>query len=146
MARKTSLERWKRYRDFSQGVKKRWLEREPLVFAGKTYTPQQIVYELQSLLDEFEATRRAHVAWRAQVALQREHERRMRTFVRAIELKVRSERGHDAAYLGEFGLEREKKPGPKTAEVKARSAEKAQATRARHAAAGKHTRRKRRGR
>jgi hypothetical protein len=123
-------------------VKKRWVGREPLALVGKTYTPPQIIYELQSLLDEFEATRRAHIAWRAQVALQREHERRMRPFVRAVELKVRGEHGNDAGYLADFDLEQEKKPGPKTAQVKAESAAKAQATRARRGTMGKRQRKK----
>jgi hypothetical protein len=142
MARKTALQRQSRYSTLARGVKKRWSARPSIVVGGKTFTPQQIVDRLQALEDELAATRQAYAAWRAQVDKQRTHERADRDFVRYLGLAAVTEYADDPKALDDFGLEREKKPGPKTVRVKAAAAEKAKATRAERGTTGRKRRRR----
>ncbi len=135
MARQTGLQRQSRYLALAQGVRKRWAGRGTMLVGGLPYTQEEILEELDALAGEFDKTRKAHAAWRTQVARQRKHERARRDFVRLLSKSVEAEFGHDASALGDFGMRKPKKTGPKTVETKARSAEKARATRERRGAA-----------
>lgn len=146
MPRQALLERSTRYVALQKGVKKRWMTDGPIVVDGETYAPQEVLDELQALLDAQAATAQAYGAWRAQVGRQRALERSRASFVSGLETRARLRYGpKDRVALSDFGLEPPKKPGPKTAEVKATAAKKGKATRAQRGTAGPRTKKTRKG-
>jgi len=145
MPRQASLERSTRYVALSRGVKKRWMARGPITLGGESYTPQELLAELKSLVDAIDGTAHAYAAWRAQLLRQRKLEKAKRLFVESVGIEVRLKHGRDPTVLADFGLEAPKKPGPKTAEVKAAAAEQGKATRAKRGTMGKRQRKKDKG-
>jgi hypothetical protein len=109
---------------------------------GVDYTPQQILDELTKLIAAIDDSAHAYAAWRAQLDRQRTLEETMHGFIDGLGASVRLRHGKDLKVLGDFGLEVPKKPGPKTAAVKAASAKKATATRAERGTMGKRQRKK----
>jgi hypothetical protein len=142
MARQAAFQRSTRYVGLARGVKKRWMARGAIVIYGKSYTPQEILDELQSFLDAAAATLHAHGVWREQVAKQRALEAAGRSFVGFLGVAVRTEYGESATALEDFGLEPAKKTGPKTVQAKVVAAVKGKATRVRRGTMGKRQRKK----
>jgi hypothetical protein len=97
------------------------------------------------VLDSIKETSARRAAWSQQVAIQRSLERSTRDFVRYLEIAVRAAFGDNARKLADFGLERAKKPGPRSAMVKALAAEQAKATRLARGTLGRRQRLKIKG-
>jgi len=142
MARQAGFQRSTRYLGLARGVKKRWMARGAVVVDGKSYTPREILDELQALLDASAATLQAYAVWREQVAKQRVLEAAGRSLVQGLGDAVRTEYGPSATALEDFGLEPAKKTGPKTLQAKVLSAVKGKATRVRRGTMGKRQRKK----
>jgi hypothetical protein len=145
MARQARLQRTTRYVALSRGVKKRWMAGGPVELDGKSYTPQEILDRLKSLVDAVDASAHAYASWRATVATQHQLEEANLVFVQHVGIAVRLLHGKDLKALGDFGMEPVKKTGPKTAEVKAAAADKGRATRAKRGTMGKRQRKKAKG-
>ena len=145
MPRQARLQRTTRYVALSRGVKKRWMASGPIPIEGVEYTPQQILDQLKALIAAIDATAQAYGAWRAQRLEQRQLEEKMHGFVDGLGATARLKYGNDPKALADFGLEAPKKPGPKTAVVKAEAAVKGQATRAKRGTMGKRQRKKAKG-
>jgi uncharacterized protein YukE len=144
MARKTRLQRKSKYQSLMEGVKRHWSGSEPRTFARKTYSIDQIMRQLQSMLDSIDQTAATRAAWLAQVAKQRILESKLRDFVRLLEIAVRGEFG-DGVELADFGLEPAKKTGPRTVAVKLEMVKKMRATRVERNTMGKRQRQKIKG-
>jgi hypothetical protein len=145
MARKTSLQRQSRYQSLMSGVKEHWSPSGKYVIGGGRYSKAEIIGRLQSVLDSMKETSARFAAWRAQVAIQRTLEKSLHNFVRYLEFAVRAKHGENRRMLAAFGLEPAKKPGPRTAMVKALAAEKAKATRQARGTLGRRQRLKIKG-
>jgi hypothetical protein len=113
----------------------------PRVFAGKTYTPAEIVAGLQSLIDEQDATARKRAEWTQQVKRERALEKALGPFVLGIKSLVNALYGPQGKEVADFGIENRKR-GPKTLAAKVAMTEKARATRIARGTKGKRQRKK----
>jgi hypothetical protein len=141
----TNLQRVTKHRGLIDGARKHWSPTEPRHFGGKSYSREQVIAQLQSIIDAIAETFAAYAAWRAKVAKQRNLQRRLTNLVRYIEHIVRSEAGDDPTVLADFGLSLRKKTGPRTTKVKLEMVQKAAATRGLRHTMGKRQRRKIKG-
>ena len=116
------------------GAKKRFPNaNEVLAFGGTTSTVAQVLAALQAIIDLRAAAEQAKAAATAKVAAEQSQLPPAVAVMRGFTSFVRSRFGSDPEALGDFDLSPRKAPTPKTAEEKAVSVAKAQATReARH--------------
>jgi hypothetical protein len=142
--RQTKLQKSEKYRQLIKGVRKHWMKGGSMVFAQKTYTPGQVVDELQSFIDEQDRTAQARAAWRDQVKRERALEKKLGPLVSGIEYRVGALYKKDGTERSDFGI-RKGKPGPKTLSVKAEMVVKAAATRKARGTKGKRQRSKIKG-
>jgi hypothetical protein len=142
--RKSKVEKSEKHRWLIKGVKKHWMKSGPMVFAGKTYTPAQVVERLQSFIEEQDQTARKRAEWRGQVARERALEKELAPLVRGVENLVASLFGERAQQGADFGIKKGK-PGPKTLPAEVEMVAKARATRTARGTRGKRQRAKIKG-
>jgi hypothetical protein len=144
MARQTKRQKGEKHRQLIKGVKKHWMTQGTMVFAGKKYTPAQVLRRLQSFIDEQDTTARKRAEWRAQVKRERALEKELGPLVSGVESRALALYGPEAREVSDFGIQRGK-PGPKTLPAKVAMVEKARATRAARGTKGKRQRLKIKG-
>jgi hypothetical protein len=115
-----------------------------LTIHGTDYTPSSLAALFQQELDDLEALRSARARLKQMVADSLRARRKTRKVREGLRSYVVTVHGPEALkVLGDFGIPVPKKPGPKTAEVKAEAVAKGQATRkAREEALEKVTKKK----
>jgi len=145
MARQARLQRTTRYVALARGVKKRWMGGGPVSLDGVSYTPQEVLDGLKSLVGAVDDSAHAYAAWRAEVAKQHQLEKALHGFVQGLGVAVRLLYGEDEEALADFGMELVKKTGPKTVEAKAVAAAKGKATRVERGTLGRRQRKKVKG-
>lgn len=106
------------------------------IVQGQPYTTAQVGALLDKRIAANEDSDHKHADWLGSCDAAKSVMQQTSPVVRAVEQRIRAESGNDPAVLGAFGLKPQKK-GRRTAQSKAQAAEKAVATRKRHAPAPK---------
>jgi hypothetical protein len=112
------------------GAKKLFVNGKQLVpLDGKSMTVDDATAQMQTFVDNREATVAAQATAKAKVAVERAQAPALLALIRAFEALVRLTVGNDAQALAGFGLAPHKVPAPLTAEQKAVAVAKREATR-----------------
>jgi hypothetical protein len=140
VARKTKVEKVERYRNLLRGLVKNEKPGDTVTLGGKKYAVAQLAATIQGLIDDHDRTSAAYADWLDAVARERASERDAHDLLAEIELRVQVFYDATSAAAADYGVKR-RKPGRKSAAVKAAAVVKARATRAKRGTTGKKRRR-----